>query len=288
MSYDHDFSPENPPGGTAPISHADGEAPQVGGPTAITPAVPTAGPSAGLDTPGQGAGPEGVRGGWRRGYVWVIFAVLLLGWPLAALLSAPGDIERVASYVTSARLPVYINTGLMMWLMFLLIWSAQRAGRDSLKNIGFATARTSDPLVALGFLLGANLILNVLAWTLKSAGITVPEQAIQALLPVGSTERFFWVLLSISSGVCEESCFRGFLLTQGSRLTSRRWIPVLASSLAFGAGHLYQGTAGAALIVVYGIMFCWLRLWRQSLWPGIWAHIWQNLGAMVFGQWAGY
>ncbi len=225
---------------------------------------------------------------WRRVYVWVIFVTLLAGWPLAALLSASGNFQQLASYVASARVSVYINTGLMLWLMFFLIWSAQRAGRTPFRDIGFAAPRMSDPLIALGFLIGANLILNVLAWALKSAGMAVPQEAVLALLPVSAIEKILWVLLSISAGICEESCFRGFLLTQGSRFTRRLWLVVLASSLAFGVGHLYQGIAGAMLIVVYGLMFCWLRLRRQSLWPGIWAHIWQDLAAMALGQWTGY
>jgi len=41
------------------------------------------------------------------------------------------------------------------------------------------------------------------------------------------------------------------------------------------------------LIFLYGVLFCGLRLWQGSLWPGIWAHIWQDLGAMALGPMAG-
>ncbi|MBI5868080.1 MAG: CPBP family intramembrane metalloprotease, partial [candidate division Zixibacteria bacterium] len=119
-------------------------------------------------------------------------------------------------------------------------------------------------------------------------GMEVPDLAVKALLPVTNTERFYWILLSISAGVCEESCFRGFLLTQGKRLIPWPTVLVLVTSVAFGLGHLYQGVAGGVLIMVYGVMFCVLRLWRGSLWPGIWAHIWQDMGAMALGKWAGF
>jgi hypothetical protein len=211
-----------------------------------------------------------------------------LVWPLVTFLSAPKSLDDVAFYLSISRLSVYLNTGFMMWLMFFLVWSAQRTARRPLREIGFARPKLTDPLVALGFLLGANLILNGLAWALKGAGLEVPDMAVKALLPVTGQERAAWILLSISAGICEESCFRGFLLTQGRRLVPR-WAPlVLASSIAFGAGHLYQGAAGALLISVYGVLFCVLRLWRGSLWPGIWAHIWQNVAALALGSWAGY
>jgi membrane protease YdiL (CAAX protease family) len=92
-------------------------------------------------------------------------------------------------------------------------------------------------------------------------------------------------MMSISAGICEESCFRGFLLLRGKEWLKRWWPIVILSSVAFGLGHLYQGGSGAILICIYGVMFCGLRLWRGSLWPLIWAHIWQDIGAMTLGDW---
>ena len=225
---------------------------------------------------------------WRRVYVWVVFGILICGWPLAAFLAAPGSLSDQALHISAARESVYLNTGLMLWLMFFLVWSAQRAAERPLRAIGFEPPRLADPLIAAGFLVGANIILNALAWGMKGAGLVVPDLAMKALLPVTSTERITWVMLSISAGICEESCFRGFLLTQGRHLIPWTTPLVIASSLAFGAGHLYQGVAGGFLIFIYGVLFCWLRLWRGSLWPGIWAHIWQDTAAMVLGGWVGH
>jgi membrane protease YdiL (CAAX protease family) len=252
--------------------------------------------TSGLDpealAPASLAAPLGTDSGtalplWRRVYVWVVFGVILCGWPLAAFLATPDNLSDQALYISAARESVYLNTGLMLWLMFFLVWSAQRAAGRPLRAIGFEPPRMADPLIAAGFLVGANIILNGLAWGMKSAGFEVPDLAMKALLPVTSTERITWVLLSISAGICEESCFRGFLLCQGKHLVHWTTPLVIASSLAFGVGHLYQGVAGGMLIFVYGVLFCWLRLWRGSLWPGIWAHIWQDVAAMVLGGWVG-
>ncbi|MBI5868081.1 MAG: hypothetical protein HZB43_07325, partial [candidate division Zixibacteria bacterium] len=92
-------------------------------------------------------------------YVWVVFGILLLAWPLTAILSAPSSLNDQAVYIMAARSTVYFNTGLMSWLMFFLVWSAQRAAGRPLREIGFASPRTSDPLIALGFLVGANVVL---------------------------------------------------------------------------------------------------------------------------------
>ena len=241
----------------------------------------------GFPPPGQA---EQVRPSqpWRRVYVWLVYALLLFIWPLATFLTTPSRLDDVALYLRLSHLTVYFNTGLVLWLMFFLVWSAQRVAGRPLREIGFARPKPIDPLIAIAFLLGANLFLNALAWMLKLFGMEVPDMAIKALLPVTGLERAAWVLLSVTAGICEESCFRGFLLTEGRRF-GLPWAPlVIASSLAFGVGHLYQGIAGGLLIFVYGVLFCALRLWRGSLWPGVWAHIWQNVGAMALGRWAGY
>ena len=188
-----------------------------------------------------------------------------------------------------SRLSVYVRTSLLLWTVFILILSAQWAAKEPLSKIGFAAPQVSDPIVAFGFLFAANVTLNGLAWVLSSIGLETPELTIQALLPVTIGERVGWILMSISAGICEESCFRGFLLVKATKWLGGRWWPaVIASSVAFGIGHLYQGTSGAILIAIYGGMFCALRIWRGSLWPGVWAHIWQDIGAMALGGIAGY
>ena len=225
---------------------------------------------------------------WRRAYVFTVFVALLVGWPLLAVLGRSEDLGALDALTSQQRLSVYLNTGLLLWTVFLLVISAQWAGRRNLTDLGFAQPRFSDPLVAFAFLFVANLTLNGLAWVLTAFGMEAPELTIKGLLPVGGSERVGWILLSISAGICEESCFRGFLLVTARKWMGRWWPTVIASSIAFGVGHLYQGSSGAILIAVYGVMFCLLRLWRGSLWPGIWAHIWQDLGAMALGGIEGY
>lgn len=218
-----------------------------------------------------------------------IFLVLMVGWPVLSIFSPSGGKEALEALDSTTRLSVYLNTGLLLWSVFFLILSAQWAAREPFSKIGFVAPRMSDPLIAFGFLFVANITLNGLAWALASIGLESPELTIQALLPVTLSERIGWILLSISAGICEESCFRGFLLVKATKWLGGRWWPaVIASSVAFGIGHLYQGTSGAILIAIYGGMFCVLRIWRGSLWPGVWAHIWQDIGAMALGGIAGY
>jgi membrane protease YdiL (CAAX protease family) len=225
---------------------------------------------------------------WRRWGVITIFLLIVVGWPVFALTSGPTSPDEIAEVVSQSRLWLYASTGLILWLVFLLVWIAQRLGRRSLTELGFTQPRWIDPLVGFGFLFAANIVLHLSSWLLQGGfGMGSPDETVRMILPEVPLERVGWVILSLTAGICEETCFRGFVLLRGVRYLRHTWLAVIVSSLAFGSGHLYQGPTGATLIVLYGVMFCGLRLWQRSLWPGIWAHIWQDLGAMAAGPMAG-
>ncbi len=92
------------------------------------------------------------------------------------------------------------------------------------------------------------------------------------ILPSSSEERRWWWLLCITAGVCEELVYRGFLLHY------LHWNPIhltltqalIAASLIFGIGHLYQGIAGALSTVIIGfILGCLFLITGNLLLPMI-------------------
>lgn len=105
------------------------------------------------------------------------------------------------------------------------------------------------------------------------------------MLPVSDSERRWWVLVSISAGVCEEAFFRGFLpqffsgdLHGGWHMDSAAaW---LFSALAFGIAHLYQGAAGVARTAVAGLMFSLLAISTGNLLLPIVIHVLVDLSLL--------
>ncbi len=90
------------------------------------------------------------------------------------------------------------------------------------------------------------------------------------LLPVAPLERRWWLVLSLTAGICEEFMFRGFLLhfltgQMAGGLSLNLTAAWLLSSLAFGLGHLYQGALGVLRTGLAGLMFGLLALLSGSL-----------------------
>ena len=70
-------------------------------------------------------------------------------------------------------------------------------------------------------------------------------QKLAFFLPVTPRERAWWVVVSVTAGLCEEVVFRGFLLHY---LHAGPWhfplvIAIIVAAAIFGLQHLYQGGA---------------------------------------------
>jgi membrane protease YdiL (CAAX protease family) len=87
------------------------------------------------------------------------------------------------------------------------------------------------------------------------------------LLPSSLRERRWWWLVCITAGICEEVVYRGFLLHYFHMLPfhlSLTWA-IVASSVIFGIGHLYQGVAGGVQTAVIGFVFAAMYVMTGSL-----------------------
>jgi len=210
-------------------------------------------------------------------------AFLLLVFPLLSM-SLVGDPEKALELLADSPIAfIYLPTMITHWLIFLLVFLTTRYENTGLRGLGFKRIRLLDIFWAFAFLLVSNLLLSLISLLLGKMNLAIPGE-IELILPKSGTERIIWVFLSLTAGICEETAFRGYLITR-LKLFSRikGWIfPILASSLAFGMGHTYQGAGGFILISIYGIMFGVLYVKTGSIWPGIIAHFFQDFSALFF------
>jgi uncharacterized protein len=107
--------------------------------------------------------------------------------------------------------------------------------------------------------------------------------AAQGLLPKGILESLAWIPLALSAGFCEELAFRGYLQKQFQTITGSAGWAVLLQAIVFGVGHLYEGMGQVGRIMLFGVLFGILAVWRKSLRPGMIAHAWSDIfGVIIF------
>lgn len=188
---------------------------------------------------------------------------------------------------SGAKSPVgiYFSTLIWLWLLFIFVAVGIKQRGHRLRDIIGPRIKGLDDLlmdvvyaglfwfVAVGVLAALGKLLGL------ATGDAVKEaqKMVQAMAPTGIKQIALWFVVSMSAGFVEEFVFRGYLQRQFLALTQRTWLAVLLPSAVFAVGHLYQGTARAVVIGIFGSLFGILAAWRKSLRPGMMAHAWHDI-----------
>lgn len=181
--------------------------------------------------------------------------------------------------------PLYLSLIAMEWGLFYFVWKGglRRTGTTIRSVIGGSWARLRDVVTDLGFAAALWCI-----WALFERGWDRwlgPEHAasIHPLLPQSALEIALWVGVSISAGFCEEFAFRGYFLRQFQAGSRRSWIAVILQAQLFGIAHGYQGAEACVKIVIFGLLYGSVAVWRKNLRPGMMAHAATDILGGVFG-----
>jgi membrane protease YdiL (CAAX protease family) len=206
--------------------------------------------------------------------VWhtIVVVLILLGFSALGARSHSAFGARV-----HGRILGYVTAAAFEWLLLGFVWLGLRLRARTLGSLLGHRWSTwgrffSDLGLAVLFLLGANIVLGILAFLLKAK----PTQALRSLFPRNAAEVTAYLLLSLTAGICEELICRGYLQRQFTALTRSTLAGVLLQGIVFGAAHGYQGARYMAMISVYGCLFGALAHWRRSLLPGMTAHFFQD------------
>jgi len=200
----------------------------------------------------------------------ILFVGLLVaGVPVLSYLTA-----RELRSLKLPRLSLYLSAVLSQWLLAILGVLVVLASRRSFAAVGF---RAVPPPALLAWALGltaAALAAMGLSLLLERWRWWPRESDLVALLLPETREEKVWAafVLAPTAALCEEFLYRGYLLAQLAQgLDSLSWAWV-ASSLAFGLAHLYQGWNGAARAALLGALLAYPVVQLGSLYPSMLAH----------------
>lgn len=219
---------------------------------------------------------DSYRIGWLSKLMLI---VLLILWPLGSALMMPNSSEVLAEDLTNPIVQIYLPTMVLQLIMLGLIVATVRHDGGDLLSIGLGKFTLDKLFIGLAFFVFSGLILSLTAMVVEYFDLGNFRDP-TALLPTTTAGRIVWGVLTVIVAFTEEMTFRGFALTRLERVFRNRVLTVLVVSIAFSAGHLYQGLGGVIVIFVYGLMFAVLFIKTGSIWPGIIAHFLQDFTPM--------
>lgn len=216
---------------------------------------------------------------------WISLLFLVVGYPALSIGPDMDPTAMLENMSDDVRLLLLIATIIFQWLIFLVLYITSYRENTLLAGLGLKKIRLVDFAWAISFLAAAMAILSGLAWVLGQIGLPMPGE-ISNLIPEDPMGKVVWIFVSFTAGFCEETAFRGYLMTRLRLVTkAKSWIiPTIVSSAVFGACHAYQGWPGFILITIYGSLFALLYIRTGTIWPCIIAHTFQDLLALIIPQ----
>jgi uncharacterized protein len=215
----------------------------------------------------------------------IVSAVALAGFLAQHRTTSGSDLLETHAYAA----PAFLSAAFLDWLLVLFVWRGIRRRGVTIRSLiqgRWANAR--DILMDLGIaaLFWGILLLVELGFGKFLGSILGLTQAksIQNLLPQTAVEGVLWCLVSISAGFCEELVFRGYLQRQLLALTGNLSIAVLGQGIIFALMHVYEGWASVVHIVIIGVLFGVLAVWRKTLRVGMVSHAWYDIWAGLLSR----
>lgn len=221
----------------------------------------------------QRAPTEAVAPWWHTLGLFVLFAVL-------GVATATFQRARPLAATAPSPLALYLPLVAIELLLLSYVWWGLRLGGTSLSALvggwwstGASAARDLAVAVAMwAAWMGINAV-----WSRLSG--PSPDGQVNALLPHGVLGSSIWIVVSLTAGFVEEVVFRGYFQRQFASWTKHRVIGLLLQAILFGLLHGYQGVSACLRIVMYGVLFGGVALWRGNLKPSIVAHAWTDIAS---------
>jgi membrane protease YdiL (CAAX protease family) len=212
----------------------------------------------------------------------IVFIAIFVGLSIVGGFFQHAVKQHPSAAVPSGNaVPGYISVIVSEWLLVLYVRMGVHKRGVRLRDLvggRWATPKEVMKDVALGAGLWAVWI-GLMNPHILGGG----TNAAQGLLPQGTLESLVWIPVALSAGFCEELAFRGYLQKQFQAVTGSAGWAVLIQAIVFGIGHLYEGVGPVVRIMLYGVLFGLLAVWRKSLRPGMIAHAWSDIfGVIIF------
>jgi membrane protease YdiL (CAAX protease family) len=222
--------------------------------------------------------------------MYILFLVILLVFMLSAPIKTVLQKKKPKNLAKKAKSIRYYRTMAWMWGPAIVVIIMSLIGGISFADLGIRAVSfnyniwfTVIVLAINGLLLAFGLRTLILSFASKKfrekmKSEIAGDDVANDILPRTKKEKCQYVLLSFSSGICEELIYRGFaaFLLQAVFPEIPIFLIVLIPGVLFGLGHLYQGWQGVIETGAVGAIFMCLFLVTGSLVPVMVLHFITN------------
>ena len=195
---------------------------------------------------------------------------------VSSAVAAQGPISHRAM-LRAYALNIALEWGMAYWAWAGVHWKG--GSLNTLTSGRWTSWRNllADIAIAIPFW----IVWELTAWLVHLAVDHVKTPTAPYQPPSGFLEIFFWILLSVSAGICEEVVYRGYLQKQFAVATRSIALGVILQGAVFGLSHTYQGWKQVMVITALGVLYGAFAAWRRNLRANIIAHAWSD----VFEGW---
>lgn len=226
----------------------------------------------------------------------VAFVILFAGViaSLEALYFSKRFRARVAAGVPNARRDAYRRAIIGQWVLAIIavvLWTNQQR---SWRQLWLGVPTPPRFWIALGLIgmavaFGLQQLIAVRRLDAAQLDRLRPRVAsLEFLMPHTQAEYRWFVLLSLTAGVCEELLYRGYLTWLVAAYVG---LPagIAIAVIAFGVAHAYQGLAGILKTGIVGLVMSLIVVSGGSLVPAMLMHFLVDyaagtLGIKVYGE----
>jgi membrane protease YdiL (CAAX protease family) len=218
----------------------------------------------------------------RKFIMYIVFLVLLLAFSLVDLITEVMKKNKPKGTVRTEKKQKnkYNKILAWMWGPAAVVVIMSFISGISFADLGFRAIELNHNLWFNAIILVINGLVLIYSWyplilSLVSrkfrekmkADLAALGDGTRDILPHTKKEKQMYVLVSFSSGICEELVYRGFMLFLLSAVFPGMSIFtfILISGVLFGIGHIYQGWQGIIEAGLIGAFYMSLLIVTNSL-----------------------
>lgn len=219
--------------------------------------------------------------------------IFLLGvvLPVFAVFRSQPEMKKM-QFDTETKIAMYLGNSLMLWVLAILVGVVWLFSGRTLVDLGFGLPTLDGNLwwiLTLVFCAAYAFDTWIqLSSTIRKEKLIQKWQKNTPFLPQTKRELYYFFIVCLSAGYCEEVVFRGYFIQYLLHFTGDSLfgysLAVVIPGAIFAFSHFYQGWEAVLKIVVMASLFGVLLIVTHSLWILIVLHVLVD----VFGGWISY